>query len=1138
MPEQIRDWENPQVLGRNKEDAHVTQVPYANIESALKGDRLASPFFKLLNGEWKFHWSPTPTSAPDDFHKADFNDSTWNTIPVPSNWQMHGYDQPRYFASSYAFSIDNLPKISDDENPVGCYRLKFSVPHEWKDRQIFINFDGVDSAFYLWINGEMVGYSQDSRLPAEFNITSYVNPGQNVLAVRVYRWSDGSYLEDQDMWFLSGIFRDVYLFSTPIIHLRDFWVRTQMDQDYRDAILRLRAKVKNYGSTDLAGYRLEATLYDSGNKPVPEGYLFSKFTVPAASEKAIEMTCSVPDPQKWSGEFPNLYTLVIRLIDPFGKLIEVEQGKVGFRQVEIKDGKVLVNGAPILFRGVNRHEHDPERGHAVTEESMLQDILLMKRFNINAVRTCHYPNDPLWYDLCDQHGIYLIDEANIESHGVWDRLSKDPDWLTAFMERGTRMVERDKNHPSVVIWSLGNESGYGPNHAALADWIHQNDPTRLLFYDAARDEPYLDILSTMYPRLDHLINLATRPGETRPFIMCEYAHAMGNSPGNLKEYWEIIDTYPRLRGGFIWDWVDQGIRQVTKDGEEWFAYGGDFGEVDSSKSFCINGLIFPDRRIHPSLWEVKKVYQPVKVEAVDLLTGKIRVTNRHFFSDMSHLVGEWKLTADGRVLQTAKLPKLTTPAGESEIITLPFEKPEFEPGVEYWLTVSFMLEKVSYWAEKGHEVGWEQLRMPYEVPEPSPQLIQNMPAVKLDQNDNLIVVEGSDFKLIFDTEEGDKCSLVYCGNELVQKGPRLNLWHAPTENDLNTWGEEKAFIHWREVGYDQLEEHVKSVSSSRLSPQVVQVVVNSVIHVIEGAVLPTPPSFAEQFAMMEQGLNFLLDESGLRGVCNNLKIEYEDLPGDQKEAKIKSLLDKIIVENRVIDLLIEVRAVMHEAGIPVPEMLENVIASSKVEMQANLPPPAYFDCTYTYTIYGSSDILIETHVIPSKGLPFLPRIGLQMQMPGDYERFTWYGKGPHETYVDRKEGAQIAVYSGTVDEQYVPYIVPQENGNKEEVRWVTLTNEKGLGLLCTGIPELGVSAHHFTTQDLSEAMHTFELKPRKEITLNLDYRHSGLGSASCGPGRLEKYQVKAEETNFTIRLRPFSNKIESPMVLSKQIFNR
>ncbi len=1139
------DWQTPQIVERNREPAHVTLVPYADEATALEGDRTASPYFRLLNGEWRFRVAPNPASAPEGFCEPGYDTAGWDTIAVPGNWQLQnpgrGYDVPMYCNVQYPFPIEHLPRVLEDNNPTGSYRRTFTVPEEWRARQIFLLFEGVDSAFHLWINGELVGYSQDSRLPAEFNITPFVRPGENTLAVRVYRWSDGSYLEDQDFWRLSGIFRDVYLFATPDVHLRDFWARTELDQDYRDATLRVRVKVRNYGARDVDGHTLTLALVDEENRRITMPA--ADVAVRAGDEVVLELEQPVVNPRKWSAEQPNLYTLLLALKDRGDRVMEVERCSVGFRQVDIRDGQVHINGVPAVFRGVNRHEHDPDTGHTVSLESMIQDIRLMKQFNINAVRTCHYPDDPRWYDLCDQYGLYLIDEANIESHGVWDRLTKDPEWKRAFMERGTRLVERDKNHPSVIIWSLGNESGYGPNHQALADWIHQHDPTRPVHYESAtmtgvyqgpETAPEIDIVSVMYPRLDELVEMAQTPGETRPFVMAEYAHAMGNSPGNLREYWDIIETYPRLQGGFVWDWVDQGIRQVTPDGEEWFAYGGDFGDEPNDGSFCINGLVFPDRTIHPAIWELKKVLQPVKVVPIDLPAGRVEVVNRHLFSDLGGLDVVWKLSADGSVLQAGQLPRMHTAAGGREGITIPFAKPQLEPGIEYWLVLSFTLAEDTPWAEKGHEVAWEQFKVPFDVPEALPLPTSEMPGLRLIESDAQAVVEGTGFRLEFDKNEGMVASFRYRGHELIERGPRSSFWRAPTENDLNTWGDEKAALRWREVGLDQLREKVTAVQVEGIAPQVVRIAVRSVSELREGAALPEPARPEEPWAMLGQYLGGLLDEEALAALCSRLGVAYDELPGTHPR-KFGALLRRVLRENRETELLRETLGLLQELGLSIPDPLEYVASSGLFDFRPAPKPPARFDCEYVYTIYGSGDVLIDTHVVPEAEVPFLPRIGLQMQLPTGYEQFTWYGRGPHETYVDRKEGAQVGVYSGTVDEQYVPYIMPEENGNKTDVRWVALTSQDGIGLLASGGPWLEVSAHHYTTEDLTQAMHTYELVRRDEITLNLDYAQSGLGSASCGPGRLGKYQLKPEEVRYRVRLRPFSSAADSPMAISKQI---
>ena len=1028
---QRHDWENPQVVGRNKEPGHITLVPYADEATALTGDREASPYFKLLNGEWRFKYVPNPASAPSEFHEPGFDASGWDSITVPGNWQLQGYDKPIYTNVQYPFPADDLLRVPEDDNPTGLYRRIFTVPEEWEGRQIFILFEGVDSAFHLWINGEMMGYSQDSRLPAEFNITPYVQPGENTLAARVYRWSDGSYLEDQDMWRLSGIYRDVYLWAAPSLHVRDFWVRTGLDAAYRDALFQVRAHVRNHSDRDRSNHILEVKLLDASGTPVFAEPIWAEVTAGAGGEITLDLDRAVTDPEKWSDEHPYLYTLLICLKNPDGDILEVESCKVGFRKVELRDGRIHVNGVPILIKGVNRHEHDPNTGHTVTVESMIQDIRLMKQFNINAVRTSHYPNDPRWYDLCDQYGMYVFDEANIESHGVWDRLAKNPEWTDAFLERAVRMVERDKSHPCVIVWSLGNESGYGPNHDLIADWIHQHDSTRLVHYHPAEDAPILDVLGPMYPSVEEIVEMAQQPGETRPVVMCEYAHSMGNSTGNLKEYWDAVEKYPRLQGGFIWDWVDQGFRQVTADGEEWFAYGGDFGDEPNDANFCINGLVWPDRRPHPALWEYKKVLEPVRVEPVDLAAGKVRVINRYLFADLSGLDVSWTVSADGEVLHSGQLPRLDTPAGDSEMVTIPFREPELKPGTEYWLTVCFSLAQDTLWAKQGHEVAWAQFKMPFAVP-PGPQVsIAEMPVLQLEETEEGVTVRGEDFSLVFDRQAGRITSFRCAGEELVCRGPALNFWRAPIDNDAIPRSDQKMAVRWRQAGLDRLHEQVREIQVTQLNPQTVRIGVRSVI---------------------------------------------------------------------------------------VPRASQDTTR---------------FECDVTYTVYGSGDVIFDTHVVPSDDLPPLPRIGLQMRLPGEYNHFTWYGRGPHETYADRKWGAKVGVYSGTVDDQYVPYIVPQENGNKTDVRWVALTNDRGVGLLVVGMPLLNVSAHHFSTQDLDKARHTYELERRDDITLNLDYAQSGLGNGSCGPGVLPQYLLNSSEYHFSLRLEAISARKLSPVELGK-----
>ncbi|RLF09598.1 MAG: beta-galactosidase subunit alpha, partial [Thermoprotei archaeon] len=1007
----LHEYENPLIVSVNKEPPHTTFIPHPTRESALKSEFYESPWKLSLNGDWKFRLVENPNQAPEGFYRLDFDDSSWDTILVPSNWQMLGYDKPIYLNFRYPFPV-NPPYVPQDNNPTGLYRRWFKLDAgELEGKQVFIVFEGVDSAFYLWINGRFVGYSQDSRLPAEFNVTPYIREGDNLVAVMVLRWSDGSYLEDQDMWRLSGIFRDVYLYLASEIHVRDFFVKTLLDREYRDADLEVLVKVRNYSSEVKRRLSVELELFDADERPV--------FTQPPrkvvgelkpGEEVYLTFRERVAEPRKWSAEDPYLYKLLITLKDEGGRVLEVASTYVGFRQVEVKDGQILINGVPVLLKGVNRHEHDGVRGHAVTIESMVEDIMLMKRLNFNAVRTSHYPDHPYWYYLCDKYGIYVIDEANVECHGlanIWragelvvNEPANNPEWLNAFMERCVRMVERDKNHPCVIMWSLGNESGYGFNHEAMAAWIHGYDPTRLVHYEGAshvmRTRGYVprsvDVISVMYPTIEFLVKLATDPGDDRPVIMCEYAHSMGNSTGNLKEYWDAIRSHKRLCGGFIWEWVDQGLLK-EENGVRYWAYGGDFGDEPNDGNFCINGIVWPDRTPQPAVWECKKVQQPVEAEPVDLERGEVRVLNRYDFTRLDEAVEIWwEVWADGKVLQQGRVPTPPVEPHSSAIVKIPYEKPEPRPGTEYWLVLRYKLAKDTPWAERGYEVGWSQFKLPIRVPEPEPLRIGEMAPLKLEEGEGEVRIEGDRFTVVIDTASASM-TYIYDGRILVKSLNPLEVWRAPTDNDAARMAYE-----WRKFGLDRVEHRVEWVRASQPSPQVAQV-----------------------------------------------------------------------------ELQLRTSAPGVDAG---------------------------FTSRYRILIYGNGDIHISSRIDPDEVLPPLPRIGLTLQVPGSYSSITWYGRGPHENYQDRKEGAMVNVYSSTVKEQYVPYIMPQENGNKTDVRWVALRDEEGWGLMAVAMPLMEVSAHYFTVHDLTKAKHTHELEEREDIYLHLDYRQRGLGGASCGPDTL------------------------------------
>jgi len=818
----VNEWENPEMIAQNKEPAHNTLMPYADKKVALRCDRFQSEFFQSLNGNWKFFWVKKPADRHKDFYKPDYDVSRWEEIQVPGNWQLAGYGIPYYLNHPYVFE-KNPPFIQHNFNPVGSYRMEFEIPENWKDRPIFIHFDGVESAFYLWINGDRVGYSQGSRTPAEFNITQFLQEGKNILAAEVYRWSDGSYLECQDFWRLSGIFRNVYLYSTPTVHIRDFEVFCDLDDDYQDAVLYVSARVKNFGDEASLDQSIEMSLLDENSFPVESEILMSGNCVyiSPGAESIFKMKADVRNPAKWSAEDPNLYTLMLILKDNEGNILEYESCRFGFREVEIKNGQLLVNGIPVLLKGVNRHEHDPDSGHYVTKKSMLEDIKLMKQHNINTVRTCHYPDDPEWYDLCDEYGLYLIDEANIESHGMGYRpditLANKPEWKKAHIDRIQRMVERDKNHPSVIIWSMGNEAGDGTNFEAASDWIHRRNPSRPVHYERAGLKPHTDIYCPMYARIPHLIRYAEQRRD-RPLILCEYAHAMGNSVGNLIDYWDVIEKYDHLQGGCIWDWVDQGLRKKTDDGREYWAYGGDFREEKSDRNFCMNGLVLPDRSVTPKLLEVKKVYQYIKMEPVALARGVIKITNKYDFINLDRFVIHWEVLEDGKKILAGSIAKPNIASKEGKILDFGLDKITPSPGAEYLLDVYVQTSRSSELLPKGHEVAKEQFVLPHREEVAKTEFSKKQP-LKLTETENEMHISGKDFAVKFDKSTGILFSYLYKGTELIVEGLSPNFWRAPTDNDFGNRMPERCVV-WKNASISRQVERFEIVKQDERQVQI------------------------------------------------------------------------------------------------------------------------------------------------------------------------------------------------------------------------------------------------------------------------------------------------------------------------------
>ncbi|MBI5877810.1 MAG: DUF4981 domain-containing protein [Chloroflexi bacterium] len=1021
----LRDWENPACLHINREPPRASFVPFADESGARDGDRAASPRFRLLNGRWRFHYGQSPDDVPPGFERADFDASAWAEIAVPGCWQMQGYGKPVYSNINYVIPMD--PPYVPDANPVGVYRRQFTVPDEWDGQPVFIVFEAVASAFELWVNGQRVGFSKGSHMPGEFRLTSVLRAGVNTLAVKVYQWSDGTYLEDQDMWRMSGIFRDVYLLARPALRIRDVQVRTYFDLGIRDGTLALRVELANEGAP--AAARVRARLLDPQGALAAEMAVGEMVTVTALGVAARGASIIIKSPQHWSSELPNLYMLLLTLHDADGNVTEALRFVVGFRQVEIRDGQLLVNGVPVKLQGVNRHDTHPDTGYAVPREALERDIVLMKQHNVNTARCAHYPPDPYWLDLCDRFGLYVIDEADLETHGLGNYgpnvLNEGSEWRAAFLDRAERMVYRDQNHPSIIIWSLGNEAGYGANHRAMAEWIVGIDPTRPIHmesatgwpvYQGAADAPHIDLVSVMYPSVDKLIELAQTPREKRPVFMCEYAHAMGNGPGNLKEYWEAIRTYPRLIGGCVWEWADHGIRQQTADGRPWFAYGGDFGDEPNDGTFCIDGLNFPDRIPHTGLLEYKKVLEPVLVEALDLVSGRVRITNRYAFRTLSHLRANWNVMRDSAVVQAGDLAGLDVPAGECREVTVPYKLTETDYG-DCWLNISFTLASDEPWAWRGHEVAWAQFALSVTRRQSTIPAHHTNLTISHDRERRTSNVVGDGFALSFDSH-GMLAAWEQRGQPLLTQGPRLNLWRAPTDNDV------QIAVAWRKHGLDRLQHRTES---------------------------------------------FVIDET--------------------------------------------------DGAVQV--------ATSVVLAGYALPPAAR--CVYRYTIRGDGDVRLEVEFTPLSALPALPRVGVQLRLPSRYDQVAWYGLGPHESYPDRRESVRVGVYRGTVQEQYVPYIKPQENGNKSDVRWAAITDVGGVGLLVVGQPLINLSAHHYTPEDFTRAKHAHELVRRDETIVHVDYLQAGLGSEACGPAPLACYQIDPRPMQFSLRLRAFDAARDDPM---------
>lgn len=1067
----VHDWENHHVLHINREPARAAFMPYGE----RQGDRTLS-----LNGQWRFRWTPVPEDRITDFYRETFDDSGWVLFPVPANWEVNGYGTPIYVSAGYPFRIDP-PRVTgepkqryttyEERNPVGQYRRTFTLPDAWAGGgQTFLRFEGVMSAFYVWVNGVRVGYSQGSMEPSEFNLTSYVRQGDNQIALEVYRYSDGSYLEDQDFWRMSGIHRDVTLYHTPDLRIKDFTVRTlPADNTYRDFWLEIDPELALYnGRTEsqpsaCKGYHIIAKLDDKtvGSYDAEtlldidhRASLMNEWYPQRGPRKMGRIRARIPAPRQWTAETPELYTLELSVADSLGNVSERIRTRIGFRTAEVKDGQLLVNGKPVRFRGVNRHEHDPRLGRVMTEERMLQDILLMKQANVNAVRTSHYPNVSRWYELCDSLGLYVMDEADIEEHGLRGTLASDPDWHAAFMDRAVRMAERDKNHPCVVMWSMGNESGYGPNFAAISAWLHDFDPTRPVHYEGAQgvdgqpDPATVDVISRFYTRVqqeylnpgiaegedkeraenarwERLLSIAQRTNDNRPVMTSEYAHCMGNALGNFKEYWDEIYSHPRMLGGFIWDWVDQGIYKTRPDGHIMVAYGGDFGDQPNLKAFCFNGVVMSDRETTPKYYEVKKVYQPIRfmadkvyAQAAYPLSGThYKIINRHHHIGLGQYRCLWTIHADGKTVKHGELVLPDIQPGDTAAITLPAEavKAAITCGAEadVRLRLSLVLRERTDWAKAGYEVAAEQFCLQEgKLPEKFPV---NKGKLAVREDKESLTLEGRGFRAAWDMHTGSMTTLVYNGQEIVSASdgmsqvPTLQAFRAPTDND-------KSFGNWLAKDWK---------NHSLDSPQV--------------------QTASPQWQQQEDG-----------------------------------------------SIRITTRTVHRYAS-------------------------GSLTAVTVYTVLADGTMGLETTFTPTGELPELPRLGIAFPLSPALQRFAWYGRGPWENYPDRKTSCDVGLWRSKTGEQYTPYPRPQDSGNLEEVRYLTLTNSKGRGIRVEAIGKpFSASALHYTVSDLYNTAHDCDLKLRSEVILSLDAAVLGLGNSSCGPGVLKKYAIARGE--HTLRL--------------------
>lgn len=1005
------DWENPQLFELNKEKPHATFMLFKSQQDVIADEYTRSPYYLSLNGTWKFVYVDKYADRIKDFYRTDLNTSQWNDIQVPSNWELKGFGIPIYTNIIYPFP-KNPPYIGEN-NPVGSYRKEFYIPANWSNREIMLQFGSITGCAFVYVNGKKVGMTKASKTPAEFNITPYIQKGTNILAVQVFRWHDGSYMEDQDFWRITGIERDVFLYALPTISIWDFFIKSDLDAQYTDGLFSTDVVLRQFKNNNIKDATVALSLVDNNGKVVFTQQ--KEMSINRDSLQSLHFDGTIQKPLQWNAETPNLYDCIISLSTKEGTFYA--GAKTGFRKVEIKNAQVLINGVPVHMKGTNRHEHDPVNGHVPSKEWMIKDISLMKQFNINAVRCSHYPNDPLWYKLCDQYGIYLIDEANIETHGLGagnqgrfdtsKHICYLPEWEPSIIDRHYRMVERDKNHPSVIMWSLGNESGNGAVFHHAYTWIKQRDNTRYVQFESALGDWNTDIYCPMYPEIDDMKNYASDNTKTKPYIMCEYSHAMGNSNGNFREYWDIINSSKHMQGGFIWDWVDQGYKAKNGNGDMYYAYGGDLGgyHLQNDENFCANGLVAADRTPHPGLYEVKKVYQNIDFKLQNAEKGILMVRNNFDFTNLNKYMFQWVLTKNGTVIKKGKFDVDIAPK-EAKELTIDLPDVHATGSDEYYLNVTANTKEADALMPSGHEIAGEQFLLSGNY----------FTGVKTDKEALTVKKEGDRLRFTAGNTEGEfnltNATLVrYTNNKGAYLGwlPEPYFWRAPTDNDFGSRMPYSLGI-WRNAHIDR---KLKNVSV-----------------------------------------------------------------GDQNTDGVTITADYELT------------------GIAVPYKI-------------------------VYTIQNNGSIKVTASMdMTGRELPELPRFGMRITLSPAYSHVTYYGRGPWENYNDRNESAFIGLYKDEVKNMFTQsYIRPQENGYRTDVRWFSVTNDKGNGWLFEGVQPICFSALNCSDEALDPGLskkqqHPADVRFDNAVHVHIDLKQRGVGGDNSW-GALPHDRYRLSDKNYT-----------------------